>query len=30
LNPATGRYQEFDDKQGFKPELKDPPHVRGK
>ena len=30
LNPATARYQEFDDKQGFKPEIKDPPHVRGK
>ena len=30
LNLATGRYQEFDDKLGFKPEIKDPPHVRGK
>jgi hypothetical protein len=30
LNPATGRYQEFDDKLGFKPEVKDPPHIRGK
>ena len=30
LNPATGRYQEFDDKLGFKPELRNPPHVRGK
>jgi hypothetical protein len=30
LNPATGRYQEFDDRQGFKPETKDPPHVRGR
>ena len=28
LNPAIGRYQEFDDKLGFKPELRDPPHVR--
>ena len=28
LNPATGRYQEFDDKLGFKPELRNPPHVR--
>jgi hypothetical protein len=30
LNPATGRYQEFDDRQGFKPEIKDPPHLRSK
>jgi hypothetical protein len=30
LNPATGRYQEFDEKLGFKPEIRDPPHVRGK
>ncbi|HEY7336002.1 MAG TPA: hypothetical protein VH639_14030 [Bryobacteraceae bacterium] len=30
LNPATGRYQEFDDKQGFRPELREPPHVRSK
>ena len=30
LNPATLRYQEFDDKLGFKTENRDPPHVRGK
>ena len=30
LNPATGRYQEFDDREGFKFEVRDPPHVRGK
>lgn len=30
LNPATGRYQEFDEKLGFKPEVRDPPHMRSK
>ncbi|MBV8846522.1 MAG: hypothetical protein JO307_27265 [Bryobacterales bacterium] len=30
LNPASGRYQEFDEKLGFKPEVRDPPHVRVK
>jgi len=30
LNPATGRYQEFDEKLGFKPEVRDPPHTRSK
>ena len=30
LNPATGRYQEFDERTGYKPELKDPPHIRSR
>jgi hypothetical protein len=30
LNPVTGRYQEFDEKLGFKPEVRDPPHTRSK
>jgi hypothetical protein len=30
LNGATGRYQEFDDKLGFKSEIKNPPHFHGK
>ena len=30
LNPATGRYQEFDDRQGFKFEIRDPPHMRSR
>ncbi len=30
LNPATGRYQEFDDRQGFKPEIRNPAHLHGK
>ena len=28
LNTLNWRYEEFDERQGFKPEIKDPPHVR--